>query len=92
MTFGAVWTILEAEKLKGGIFHERKTYPPEQDDAILENVTGGSTDYRSFLFRCPKCGREGRHNVQGLSPKLKCIFCMVNMEIVDGSVQEVIVP
>ncbi len=69
-----------------------KLTPPEQDDAALEKVTGGSTQYRSFLYRCPKCRREGRYNVQGLPPKPLCIFCMVNMEIVDGSEQWVTAP
>ncbi len=72
---------------------DEKLTPPVQGDATLEKVTGGSSqEVTTFLYRCPKCGREGRHNVQGLSPKLKCIFCMVNMEIVDGSEQWVTAP
>ena len=58
-----------------------------EDDAILETVTGGSTEYQSFLFRCPKCGREGRQTALSGVRTPMCLFCMVTMEMVDGTSQ-----
>ncbi len=58
-----------------------------EGDATLEKVAGGSSqEVTTFLYRCPKCGRESRVGAD-VKARPGCIVCFVPMEKVEGSMQ-----